>query len=188
MKTKLLGVVAACVLALTVGIANATTYTLVGTFAPGVDSSMCGIGTPCNTVWPSGTLTATLDIDATGLVVEALNVGVPFGIQVPGFNPIGPCCQQTWQPPHLQLTAGSIGTLWGTLDLVLNFADDTFTAKYFFGHDVDVTHGEFVAVTWNGTGTMTTLPLPATLPLFATGLGALGLLDWRRKRKARAAA
>ena len=26
-------------------------------------------------------------------------------------------------------------------------------------------------------------PLPATLPLFASGLGALGLLGWRRKRK-----
>ena len=31
-------------------------------------------------------------------------------------------------------------------------------------------------------------PLPAALPLFATGLGALGLLGWRRKRKAAAAA
>jgi len=30
-------------------------------------------------------------------------------------------------------------------------------------------------------------PLPAALPLFATGLGALGLLGWRRKRKAQAA-
>jgi hypothetical protein len=30
----------------------------------------------------------------------------------------------------------------------------------------------------------TPTPLPAALPLFATGLGALGLLDWRRKRKA----
>jgi hypothetical protein len=27
------------------------------------------------------------------------------------------------------------------------------------------------------------VPLPAALPLFATGLGALGLLGWRRKRK-----
>ena len=26
-------------------------------------------------------------------------------------------------------------------------------------------------------------PLPAALPLFAGGLGALGLLGWRRKRK-----
>jgi len=29
-------------------------------------------------------------------------------------------------------------------------------------------------------------PLPAALPLFATGLGVLGLLAWRRKRKAQA--
>ena len=28
------------------------------------------------------------------------------------------------------------------------------------------------------------VPLPAALPLFATGLGVLGLLGWRRKRKA----
>jgi hypothetical protein len=34
-----------------------------------------------------------------------------------------------------------------------------------------------------GTGPVVT-PLPAALPLFATGLGALGLLGWRRKRKA----
>ena len=26
-------------------------------------------------------------------------------------------------------------------------------------------------------------PLPAALPLFVTGLGALGLIGWRRKRK-----
>ena len=31
--------------------------------------------------------------------------------------------------------------------------------------------------------TVTPTPLPAALPLFATGLGALGLLGWRRKRK-----
>lgn len=31
-------------------------------------------------------------------------------------------------------------------------------------------------------------PLPGALPLFATGLGALGLLGWRRKKKAAALA
>jgi len=31
-------------------------------------------------------------------------------------------------------------------------------------------------------------PVPSALPLFATGLGALGLLGWRRKKKAAAAA
>jgi hypothetical protein len=33
-----------------------------------------------------------------------------------------------------------------------------------------------------------TTPIPAALPLFATGLGALGLLGWRRKKKAAALA
>jgi len=31
-------------------------------------------------------------------------------------------------------------------------------------------------------------PLPAALPLFATGLGAMGLIGWRRKKKAAALA
>jgi uncharacterized protein (TIGR03118 family) len=31
-------------------------------------------------------------------------------------------------------------------------------------------------------------PIPAALPLFATGLAGLGLIGWRRKRKAQAAA
>jgi hypothetical protein len=34
---------------------------------------------------------------------------------------------------------------------------------------------------------VTATPLPATLPLFATGLGAIGLFGWRKKRKAAAA-
>jgi hypothetical protein len=36
------------------------------------------------------------------------------------------------------------------------------------------------------TVTVNQTPLPAALPLFATGIGGLGLLGWRRKRKAQA--
>ena len=36
--------------------------------------------------------------------------------------------------------------------------------------------------------TVAATPLPATLPLFATGLGAMGLLGWRKKQKAQLAA
>ena len=39
-----------------------------------------------------------------------------------------------------------------------------------------------------GTGTLAATPLPATFPLFAAGLGAMGLFGWRRKRKRTAAA
>ena len=40
----------------------------------------------------------------------------------------------------------------------------------------------------SATEDMAATPLPAALPLFASGLGALGLLGWLRKRKAQAAA
>ena len=40
----------------------------------------------------------------------------------------------------------------------------------------------------NRDGFAVATPLPGALSLFATGLGALGLLGWRRKRKAQAAA
>ena len=45
--------------------------------------------------------------------------------------------------------------------------------------------GIVVATEVAGTGAT---PLPAALPLFGTGLGVLGLLGWRRKRKAAALA
>ena len=41
---------------------------------------------------------------------------------------------------------------------------------------------------WTVTAAAATTPLPAALPLFATGLGGLGLLGWRRKKKAAAVA
>jgi hypothetical protein len=44
-----------------------------------------------------------------------------------------------------------------------------------------------VATDTSPTFTPDATPLPATLPLFATGLGALGVFGWRRKRKASAA-
>jgi hypothetical protein len=48
--------------------------------------------------------------------------------------------------------------------------------------------GSIQSTLLSGTQPIATTPLPAALPLFATGLGALGLLGWRRKRKAAALA
>jgi hypothetical protein len=54
-------------------------------------------------------------------------------------------------------------------------------------------NGTFAPTDYLGDGSITfgptsATPLPAALPLFATGLGGLGLLGWRRKRKNAAAA
>jgi len=58
---------------------------------------------------------------------------------------------------------------------------------------LELVDGTFSFPVPNGTNTYDgisagTVPLPAALPLFAGGLGALGLLGWRRKRRAAAAA
>jgi hypothetical protein len=52
---------------------------------------------------------------------------------------------------------------------------------------VNLATGAFVGTNNPPIFTLTT-PLPAALPFFATGLGGLGLLGWRRKRKTQAAA
>jgi hypothetical protein len=56
------------------------------------------------------------------------------------------------------------------------------TANTSFGCCSLATAGDFIVTPVNAT------PLPAALPLFSTGLGALGLLGWRRKKKAAIAA
>ena len=55
---------------------------------------------------------------------------------------------------------------------------------------LDITLGAGATMSFTATTELTPAPtpLPAALPLFATGIGGLGLLGWRRKRKARAVA
>jgi len=50
----------------------------------------------------------------------------------------------------------------------------------------DIIPSDIASLSFTGFGDPT--PLPGALPLFATGLGALGLLSWRRKRKTAAIA
>jgi hypothetical protein len=66
----------------------------------------------------------------------------------------------------------------GSIDPYFEFAPGFDPSGYSFIFSDGVGNGPAASAT----------PLPAALPLFATGLGAMGLLGWRRKRKAQATA
>jgi hypothetical protein len=83
---------------------------------------------------------------------------------------------------------------------VTNGTDEAFSAFFpvtasggltFAGALIASTSADEASGAKSGTVTMVVgtpaTPLPAALPLFATGIVGLGLLGWRRKRKARAA-
>jgi hypothetical protein len=86
---------------------------------------------------------------------------------------------------------GGISSISGTLQDLPGSANVQMdiTAGLFFLSDVggfwcagiNCNDDTGTASSWSAT------PLPAALPLFATGLGGLGLLGWRKKRKAQVA-
>ena len=78
----------------------------------------------------------------------------------------------------------------------VEFADssgDTWILSFFdifadVSNPLSAVYNSDPTVLTNGvTGEAVPTPLPAALPLFATGLGVMGLLGWRRKRKNAAA-
>jgi hypothetical protein len=202
MKQKLLlrvkYVVVACVLALTGGTANAATYQVSGAYW-----DFSGTVYPCNPpsaqcpgVPPSvydpnfhmdlqGTLTF-----ANGVLTNAnLRLTNPpfnsffFPLPFPSQYSVSPD-EQNWS---ISINETESGPLY-ILKLVLAYTAGALTGSL----DETAQPGipgvldGFVVTSTNFIGTVSTVPLPAALPLFATGLGALGLLGWRRKRKAAA--
>jgi hypothetical protein len=191
MKTKLLGVVAASVLALTVGAAKADTYTVVGTFGPGSDSSHCGgFAVPfnvdiCGNSWPGGTLSGTLTIANNSVIAENITVqiGAPMtGLLIPPSYDFANLARAQWFQSESELFSqeGSAGIQLFSLLISFDLAHGTFASSYRYEFDFAGNGVDFTSAAWSGSGTFTvTTPLPAALPLFATGLGALGLLGWR---------
>ena len=95
------------------------------------------------------------------------------------------------------ISVGGTDTNFATVNPIINLANasnsniaimfwtvSNGSCSYSGGYDCDTDYFKVDNVVVGGTPNAT--PLPAALPLFASGLGALGLLGWRRKRKAAA--
>lgn len=82
------------------------------------------------------------------------------------------------------------GSVGGPLSMLYSVTDPNFTepAHFYFGLNDFGGSDLAQSVTFQSFTINSATPLPGTLPLFASGLGALGLLGWRKKKKAEAAA
>ena len=184
MKTKVLGLVAICTIAATaalIGSANANSTTAP---TPTLGTFTITVGGPEQIIdfINSG---AVVEFSATGLTtsnnyyvdVSALNPAVGsylFWYETPLGTPTFYGLLSTL-PTSIPITAGGTNlNLWFQWEATC----DVTCLDPFGGFELTTT-----AVT-----APTPTPLPAALPLFATGLGALGLLGWRRKRKGAALA
>ena len=85
---------------------------------------------------------------------------------------------------NINFTGASLTSLF---DLNASLNADGLTASQFFANlppQIPDVNGLPFSGPFPGTVTIASTPLPAALPLFTGGLGALGFLSWRRKRKA----
>jgi hypothetical protein len=93
---------------------------------------------------------------------------------------------------------GSAATLLASIQIPFS-SGPSLTYTLYSGSDPILAAGNYIISTFLAVGNVTDpnfqvnfalsqTPLPAALPLFASGLGAIGLLGWRKKRKATATA
>lgn len=152
---------------------------------------------PTPFIYGSGTLQATYSGVGDAYDVTAIS-GVANGQTVLGLSDYDGPDQVVFSPSPPDVALDTLGISFsvgsGTTSFNIYEDDGLYTpgAPYGCGGVYcllgpgDTGAGDpFVTVSFYLTPVAAT-PLPATLPLFATGLGAMGLLGWRRKKKAAA--
>jgi hypothetical protein len=152
--------IAACAFALSIGAANADTIDAfdVQGTLPGGSLSGTVLFDETN---PSLSTAAITDFPANSFFDVFVSIDIPLGV--------------------LKVQDNNAGDSLDGDTLTIDFSGSSIT-------DGSLTDSSGLKTPLDLGGTITETPLPAALPLFASGLGALGLLGWRRKRKAQAAA
>jgi hypothetical protein len=174
MKTKLSVVVAAFMLfAISlIGPASASTIT----WAVSLIFEDGGTGSGSFTIDPSTLVLSSVDITTTPgtspVWIATIHYSLPLPPTAINSTDVAFNIPATESLLQLFLNAGSLSVAATSISVTaLESNQDLFEGG------VDIRDG------W---GTISATPLPGALPLFATGLAALGLLGWRRKRKAEA--
>jgi hypothetical protein len=141
----------------------------LGTFS---STPACSSASSCAeyfAVQPGGTITITFNSAQTSLDILWGTVDVATGYNLVTTNASTP---QTIDGATINSLLGNPST--GTVDAAVEVTGlNSFTSVTF----QDKTNNAAFEFDIGQT------PLPAAMPLFATGLGAMGLLGWRRKRK-----
>jgi hypothetical protein len=86
-----------------------------------------------------------------------------------------------WTGPSADIFAIHFGGKGGGNELLIDLSANTSN----FSFSMTGTQHELSSIQGFGNGSVSQAPLPAALPLFATGLGGIGLFAWWRKRRAR---
>ena len=203
MKTKGLGLIAICTLAAVSFAAPAPSEAATLTFdaslsganenlptgSPGIGFAIVTIDTVLQTMEVNVTFSGLLAGDTAShihcCVAPGGNVGVatttptftgfPTGVTAGTYDQVFDMTLASSYNPAFVTAEGGLANAEAAL-----FAGIIAGEAYLNIHTSQFPGGEI-------RGFLAETPLPAALPLFATGLGALGLLGWRRKRTAAAA-
>lgn len=162
------------------GRANAAVITETESFTA---SDFTPSGSPANPWTGSFTITFDPTIASSG----ALNVfssNLPAGYGTFAFSYMGPGgLLELGDNCGAANCSATAGTDTAFLDIFPVSASAGLTFHEAFVGSTSNTISLFTSFTGTLTPTVPSIPLPAALAFIATGLGALGLLGWRRKRK-----
>ena len=114
---------------------------------------------------------------------DAFTPGAPGSVAAPDVVIVGVGSNIEFSIPNSYFE----GALTGLSNTIYAVAGDTITFRLSQSFGYSVAGGSSYGTARLGEVTLNDVaatPLPATLPLFAGGLSALGLLGWRKKRKA----